>query len=70
MVPHPLPENPATDSPQIHTAAIMHPAIIVVLAIGAIIETWIVFALVYALLQRDNGRGYYTRATDALKFKL
>lgn len=48
----------------------MHPVLIVVLTLGAIGETWIVFALAYAALQRYDGRGYYRRVKDTLNFKL
>lgn len=41
-----------------------------VLVITAIMETLITFALIYALLQVDDGRGYFKRVKDALMFKL
>ncbi|KAF1846472.1 uncharacterized protein K460DRAFT_286690, partial [Cucurbitaria berberidis CBS 394.84] len=62
--------SPTRNQIEFHTAAKMHPAIIVVLVIGALSEMWVVFAVSYAALQRDDGRGYYRRVTDALRFKL
>ncbi|KAH7398570.1 hypothetical protein BKA66DRAFT_437617 [Pyrenochaeta sp. MPI-SDFR-AT-0127] len=48
----------------------MHPALIIVLLLGALLETWVIFAITYAALKRYDGRGYIRRVKDTLKFKI
>jgi hypothetical protein len=48
----------------------MHPALVVALVFCAVVEIWIVFSLIYAALQRYDGRGYERRARDAGRGKL
>jgi hypothetical protein len=48
----------------------MYPALISALAACAVLELWIVFALVYAGLQRYDGRGYERTMKDAGRGRL
>jgi hypothetical protein len=48
---------------------IVHPAIIVVLVIGALFELWIVFAFVYAAMDRES-EGSYCRSIGDTPFAL
>jgi hypothetical protein len=48
----------------------MHPGLIAALVFCALLEVWIVFALVYAGLQRYDGRKYGRRVKDAARGRL
>jgi len=48
----------------------MHPALMAVMAAGALLELWLIFALTYAALQRYNGRSYGERVKEIMQLKL
>jgi hypothetical protein len=48
----------------------MHPGLVTVMVLAATLEIWLVFALMYAALQRHGGRNYCGRTKDALRLRL
>jgi hypothetical protein len=48
----------------------MTPSAIILLVLGGIFEVWIVFALIFAVFTKGNGKTYWYRVDDALKFQL
>jgi hypothetical protein len=48
----------------------MHPALVIATVAAVVFEIWIIFALMYAALQRYDGRNYLRRVKDALQLRL
>lgn len=50
--------------------AMMHPALVTTMVVGALVELWLIFALTYAALQRYRGRNYGERVKEVMQLKL
>jgi hypothetical protein len=48
----------------------MTPSAIILLVLGGMFEVWIVFAIIFAVFTKGNGKTYWYRVGDALKFQL
>ncbi|KAF2129350.1 hypothetical protein P153DRAFT_385561 [Dothidotthia symphoricarpi CBS 119687] len=48
----------------------MRPALIMVFVVCGLLEFWLIFAILYALMKRNDNRVYWARFKDAVEFKL